>query len=210
MEFNDRLVHPIVNPDSVITGAAYVLFFRRVYETPRTLANLGGGGGAGAGAGGGGGGSGGGAGAGGGGVGAGAGGDVGGEEEDEEVCVVCVDGQLFNEGRPRNRRHYPGAGGGGVGAGAGGDVGGEEEDEEVCVLGGEVPITAAPSPSSVGDFSFSSLRSLVDEHVAATKRLFEAKKPHLVGKLGLRFASSVCEDLVQALQQTGIYTTDFQ
>jgi hypothetical protein len=72
------------------------------------------------------------------------------------------------------------------------------------VLGGEVPITAAPSPSSVVDFSFSSLRSLVDAHVAATKRLFEAKKRHLVKKLGLQFASSVCDDLFQALQQAGL------
>jgi ubiquitin carboxyl-terminal hydrolase 4/11/15 len=40
VEFNDSSVHPNLNPNSVITGAAYVLFFRRVYETPRTLANL--------------------------------------------------------------------------------------------------------------------------------------------------------------------------
>ncbi len=40
VEFNDSSVHANLNPNSVITGAAYVLFFRRVYETPRTLANL--------------------------------------------------------------------------------------------------------------------------------------------------------------------------
>ena len=38
MEFNDSSVHP--NPDPIITKDAYVLFFRRVSDAPRTLETL--------------------------------------------------------------------------------------------------------------------------------------------------------------------------
>jgi hypothetical protein len=38
VEFNDSSVHDDVEP--VITKAAYILFFRRVYDCPRTLENL--------------------------------------------------------------------------------------------------------------------------------------------------------------------------
>ncbi len=38
MEFNDSAVHDDVEP--VITKAAYILFFRRVNDCPRTLENL--------------------------------------------------------------------------------------------------------------------------------------------------------------------------
>ena len=38
MEFNDSSVHP--NPNHVITKDAYVLFFRRVSDAPRTLESL--------------------------------------------------------------------------------------------------------------------------------------------------------------------------
>lgn len=39
-EFNDSSVHANLNPGSVITKDAYVLFFRRVSDTSRTLASL--------------------------------------------------------------------------------------------------------------------------------------------------------------------------
>ena len=42
----------------------------------------------------------------------------------------------------------------------------------------------------------------VAAHVAATERLFAAKFPQLGHDLDLRFASSVREDLSQALRQT--------
>ena len=38
VEFNDSSVHP--NPANVITKDAYVLFFRRVSDAPRTLESL--------------------------------------------------------------------------------------------------------------------------------------------------------------------------
>ncbi len=38
MEFNDGSVHP--NPKQIITKDAYVLFFRRVSDAPRTLDSL--------------------------------------------------------------------------------------------------------------------------------------------------------------------------
>ena len=38
VEFNDSSVHP--NPSHVITKDAYVLFFRRVSDAPRTLESL--------------------------------------------------------------------------------------------------------------------------------------------------------------------------
>ena len=40
VEFNDSSVHTNLNPDSVITKDAYVLFFRRVSDSPRTLERL--------------------------------------------------------------------------------------------------------------------------------------------------------------------------
>ena len=38
MEFNDGSVHP--NPKQIISKDAYVLFFRRVSDAPRTLDSL--------------------------------------------------------------------------------------------------------------------------------------------------------------------------
>jgi hypothetical protein len=38
VEFNDGSVHP--NPKQIITKDAYVLFFRRVSDAPRTLESL--------------------------------------------------------------------------------------------------------------------------------------------------------------------------
>lgn len=40
VEFNDSSVHANLSPDRVITKDAYVLFFRRVSDTPRTLESL--------------------------------------------------------------------------------------------------------------------------------------------------------------------------
>ncbi len=40
VEFNDSSVHQNLNPASIITKDAYVLFFRRVSETPHTLENI--------------------------------------------------------------------------------------------------------------------------------------------------------------------------
>ena len=40
VEFNDSSVHQNLNTASIITKDAYVLFFRRVSETPHTLQNL--------------------------------------------------------------------------------------------------------------------------------------------------------------------------
>ena len=40
VEFNDSSVHAHLTPSSVITKDAYVLFFRRVSDAPRTLESL--------------------------------------------------------------------------------------------------------------------------------------------------------------------------